>query len=322
MADLQPEDVARQIDDRRSQDRALRLPDIAGAVLRAFGDDHPAGRPLVIILTFCRRMDLLYGSTLVFKTLRTGFPTATVLVVDNASLTEARPIIRSQAEETGCRFLQIEQTGVQHHDFLNEALRGMGGENAPRGPLIFLDPDVCLWSSCEGFTFDALMAGRLVRPFALESRKTLTLPRLHTSFMWIPAAQALWRTIRAIQAEYFDFDPFRCFTARVAGQWCRFDTGASLYAAIADRTACFGDEHHACYDHLFCGCHLDWLLPWVDERMREGLRRIHENARTGNLEAIRGSWPMFDEVFGGRTHGGRVAREGGTSCVKTAVSVP
>jgi hypothetical protein len=66
----------------------------------------------VYVLTRCRRMDRFFATALVFKTLRTGFPTFTVHVVDNASLQEARPALHQLARDCGASFLQIERDTV------------------------------------------------------------------------------------------------------------------------------------------------------------------------------------------------------------------
>ena len=49
----------------------------------------------VFILTFCRNLDLFYGTKLIFETLRVGFPNAKITVVDNASLQKVRGEIES-----------------------------------------------------------------------------------------------------------------------------------------------------------------------------------------------------------------------------------
>jgi len=254
---------------------------------RALGRED---RVTVFILTFCRKADLLYGSTLVFKTLRVGFPGAAVVVVDNASIPQARAEIAPLARDTDCRFLQIEAPSVEHHDFLSDVLEAMAGDDAPTGPVVFLDPDVCLWSCCEGFAFDGLMAGRYIRPSTVPATGALVLPRLHTSFLWIPDARRLWARIAAIKAVHFDFDPFRSVSIRMGAQWVRADTGASLYGVIRAEASHFADDHLDCYDHLFCGCHLDLLEAVLVGKDRDIVRRIHDHARAGDLSALKGAW--------------------------------
>ncbi len=65
----------------------------------------------VFILTYCRNTELFYGTELIFKTLRVGFPNAKVTVVDNASIPEVRTEIELLAKENDCLFEQIPDPG-------------------------------------------------------------------------------------------------------------------------------------------------------------------------------------------------------------------
>ncbi len=65
--------------------------------------------PKVFIVTWCREAELLYGSLLIFKTLRAGFPTAEVVVIENASPPELRGPIYAAAEAAGCVVQQLEE---------------------------------------------------------------------------------------------------------------------------------------------------------------------------------------------------------------------
>lgn len=101
-------------------------------------DNHkPPNRNIdVYILTYCKDIQHLYGSTLIFKTLRTGFPTARITAVDNASVNEARKVISKCAEDTGCAYEQL-QNEIQHHQFLEHIV------TYSKGTVVFLDPDIC-----------------------------------------------------------------------------------------------------------------------------------------------------------------------------------
>jgi hypothetical protein len=93
--------------------------------------------PHVHILTHCRNPELLYQTLLVFDTLRVGFPTARVTVVDNASRVDVRPAIREAAAKAGCDFHQLERE-VAHGDFIEHVVM-----TAPPGQLVFIDTDRC-----------------------------------------------------------------------------------------------------------------------------------------------------------------------------------
>ncbi len=252
----------------------------------------------VSILTFCRNLDLLYGTTLIFKTLRVDFPNAKITVVDNASLAEARTEIGLLAKRNDCVFEQLPEPGIQHHQFIQNTIRTMADEKTANGPLVFLDPDICFWDSCEDFDFDGLIAGRLVGNYHEISFQAFAMPRLHTSFLWIPDAERLLHEIRRIQVMHFDFQPFLPYSFRLDGTWYRYDTGASLYAAIPDGASCFTEEHLNRYDHIFCGSHLDWVYPKCDSKRQKIMAEIHSYAKEGNLQALKGIWRYQQKVLG------------------------
>ena len=252
----------------------------------------------VFILTFCRNLDLFYGTELIFKTLRTGFPNANIRVVDNASIPEMVPEIESLAKSCSCSFQQISGNGLQHHEFILNTLSDMASGESANEPLVFLDPDICLWKCCENMEFPGLMAGKLTPRFFLETTQTITMPRLHTSFLWIPSPEKLIKRIWKLRAARFDFEPFLSYSFVMNSKWYRFDTGASLYAAIPHKASYFSEEHLDYYDHIFCGSHLDWLYDMYDTEGKKLMSRIHSYAKEGNLKALKGVWKYQHEIFG------------------------
>ena len=268
-------------------------------LIQALVDGRPdrMGGITAFILTFCRERELFYGTSLIFRTLRTAFPHATVVVIDNGSIPEVRPEIESLAQENDCMFAQIPAPGVAHHEFIEDVVRAMAADGRASGPVVFLDPDLCFWASCEDFEFAGLLAGKLIRPFVWRPERILDMPRIHTSFMWIPDAVRLWGTITEIRSEDSDFRPFMPYSVKIAGRWCRYDTGASLYAVLGHRVSPFTEEHLNRYDHIFCGCHVDWISPQADAGWRELLTTTHARARDGDLDGLRGIWKWQDKVF-------------------------
>jgi len=255
------------------------------------------GAANVFILTYCRNMELFYGTDLIFKTLRVGFPNANVVVVDNASIPEARTAVEVLAKENDCVFEQIPTPGIQHHEFIQNTLSAVADDSACEGPLVFLDPDVCLWESCEDFDFEGRIAGKLIIGFNDSITQAVMMPRLHSSFLWIPDARELQNTIRKIRTTHFDFEPFASFSFVLEGTWHRYDTGASLYAAIPDRVSYFDEQHLNRFDHLAAGSHIDLLYPHYNSTIREMMADIHKNAREGNLQALKGMWRHQKEVW-------------------------
>jgi hypothetical protein len=249
----------------------------------------------VFILTYCRNPEQLYGTTLIFRTLRVGFPTGRVTVVDNASIGDARPEIERLAREAGCDYRQLETPGVEHAQFLADTVADVSRTGG--GTVVFIDPDVCLWQSCEDFAFSGLIAGQLSPAYDDEVMACATLPRLHSSFLWIPDARRLDDELRRIAATHVDFRPFLPVSVRLGGMWVRYDTGASLFAALGDHVSLFTDENQACYDHIFGGTHLDLWRPHLHGEAADILLEAHARARAGDLEALRGLWKKQQDAW-------------------------
>jgi hypothetical protein len=244
----------------------------------------------VFVLTYCRNVELLYGTTLLFKTLRVGFPNARVTVADNASLPEARAEIAQLARETECAFEPIDGPGIQHYEFIESKIWQTSVGAGQKRRTVFLDPDICLWQSCEDLEFDGLIAGTLVSAHDDPVFKCVAMPRLHSSFLWIPDANRLRETIRMIQTIHIEFRPFAPVSVKLGDVWMRYDTGASLYAAIPEQVNEFSDTHRHRYDHLYCGTHYDLWEPHFTGELRAVMDSVHQHAKTGDLAALQGVW--------------------------------
>ena len=239
----------------------------------------------VYILTFCRKEELLHGSTLIFKTLRTGFPTAPVTVIDNDSLRSVTPTIRTLAEDAGCEFQQLDMsTSISPQAFLRQTI-----ERADTEAIVFLDPDVVFWESVESWRFDGLLAGRLIPKFFDPYTGCITMPRLHPSFLWVPDVDALRTRLAEIKQSRMDFHPFLPYMFPSGEDWYRFDTAAALYAAAPAEMVAFGVRELNAYDHLFCGSHVDLVLDTLNEADRQVVLRMHHHAQHDHAN-LRGIW--------------------------------
>ena len=251
----------------------------------------------VHILTFCKDLSLFYGTELIFKTLRTGFPNAEIIVTDNASIPEAKDRIELLAKENDCVFKEIQGTSIEHHNFIQNTIRHYADDTSLNASLVFLDPDICLWDSCEDFDFDGLMAGRLGGGFHDSLTQSVDMLRLHTSFLWITNPEALQYEIRKMRARHFDFEPFRPFSFRLKDTWYRYDTGAGLYMALPDKMSIFTEEHISRYDHIFNGSHISYIESLFSDEVRALLLEVHSHAKKGNLKALKGIHKYMDEMW-------------------------
>jgi hypothetical protein len=210
-----------------------------------------------------------------FETLRDGFPTARVSIVDNHSCAAAEPAIAEASARVGGRVRRVTAT-MSDYGFLSDVILDPG--NA--GPAVIVDPSVVFWSRCEDWTFEGLIAGRLIPRF-VEEGGCISLPRLHPSFWWIPDLAALRDSIlRAFgRSRLGCLDAFAPYMWRdsISRIWYRNDVGANLYAALSERAQAF-------------------TAPELDAFDRPGLEAA-DPGRPGDDRALRGQWRAQDDYF-------------------------
>lgn len=234
--------------------------------------------PTVVILTYCEHPSLAYGALLVFETLRVGFPTFNVVVIDNGSHPDVVPRIKAAAEAAGASF-----TPTERHDFI-EHYRWMVCEQDQLDSFILLDPDVVFWKSVEDWKFDGVMAGRLIPD--LTTGGVTSLSRLHPSHIWVPSAKRLRELGVAIELRR-EGDKF-------------WDTLATIYQDHGDKCQPFTEAQLDCYDHLFYGSH----FPAIEPRLKDDdlTYQSHRKAAAGDLESLRGIWRDQERYFQAQTN--------------------
>ena len=251
-------------------------------------------RPLVTVLTYCAHPALAYGTLLVFKTIRTGFPDARIEVFDNGSCPEIRDQVACAAAAVDAEFTAMTPRHyADHHRWLL-----LEREHAD-GPLVIVDPDVIFWQSVEGWDFgDAVMAGRLMP--AMVKDDIVGLPRLHPSMLWVPDVARLRAEVRRLAVGSFAWDGIGQRTGFVGGQRFFWDTLAGLYQAMPERCMPFREEHLDAYDHLFYGSHLPLIEAALGAEGFDPIRTGHRAAALGQLEQLRGIWRSQEAFFSNR----------------------
>lgn len=239
----------------------------------------------VFIITYCRNLELLYGSTLVFDSLRVGFPEARIFVVDNGSLVEAQAEIMQQAKAVDGEFMALPPQS--HTEILRSILALINK------PTAIVDPDIVFWDRADHM-HDATLSGRLIPEFFDPYSRCLTKPRLHTSFWKINQPEELRKQIITLKQEYFEWDPLSPTMIKQGYEWVRHDTGASLYVALPDHCQAFSEADLKLYDHLFCGSHVDVVSQRAEIPI---LLSMHEEVKKGNHKALRGAWKEQDKFF-------------------------
>lgn len=238
----------------------------------------------VIILTFCDDIELSYGTLLVFRTLRVGFPTAEVLVFDNGSSPDALPLIKTAALNAGCEFISMPRTPFV--DFYKWALLDQVEYNS----IVLLDPDVIFWKNVEQMQPTGLFSGRLIP--SMVSQGVTALPRIHPSFVCVPDVAKLRQALQHTRSNVVD----QLF-ASMNGKEYFWDTLAMLHHVVAGTP--FTEDQLDCYDHLFFGCHFPSIQPTLPKN--SAIERGHLAAIAGKFDAIKGLWRDQEKDFASKS---------------------
>lgn len=237
----------------------------------------------VYILTTCNGHENLDKTLMVFKTLRVGFPTSEVFVVDNASDPATVPAIEDAAAAVGAEFFRYAER-TEHGKFITLLVQ------SSKGALAIVDTDVAFWASCEDIDMgDALFGGRYIP--RIETPEGVHVARIHPSLLLIPDAQKLWEACRHVADTGFkgiEFKPFEsCYYVDSDGRTVLVDTCSAVSGALADRAYRFGPAELERYDHVFLGSIPEMVdvLPLHDDT-RGVITAGHSIERVEDLKGI------------------------------------
>jgi len=254
----------------------------------------------VHILVTCRKEELLKAATMVFETLRVGFPTAPVKVLINCAPNKAsldaivEATVKAQVQDC-----EISSAGDEvihpvtiHHEWIQGLLE------RETEPFFILDTDVCFWDNFEQWDFSkSFMAGKWIPAFEDDFTKCVTQTRLHPSLLYLNPQR-----IKEEVAKYFvpfpdtPFNPrpnliFPAWFPVVNSKPVFFDTMSLLYQAIGG--SMFNTQQIQCYDHLNFATISDIVAPhYPNERFREQHFAIFENPAL-----LRGAWREQDQFY-------------------------
>jgi len=233
----------------------------------------------VFVLVWCKNKANAETSLLTFKTIRTGFPSAEIVIVDNASILGSEV----QQIDVGAQHIRLNRE-VSHAEYLGWIL--MNEDNA-----VIVDPDIVFWEKVEDWDFsEYLMAGRLLPHFYDKYSKSHTVSRLHTSFLWFPDLVEL-RKLYKEKAPYL-LNPIAESMVAMGSKFVRWDTMASLYHMFKDRAYCFSDKELDSYDHLFCGTHVDMIYD-----LGFGKDTPLEEGHNLKGDSLKGHWRKQEEYL-------------------------
>lgn len=241
----------------------------------------------VVILSTARGPAYLYGSTMVAKTLRVGFPTATVEWWDNASHHECVEPLKRCAYDVGASFFQLPQR-TSHYAWIKSIFK-----REQKGPLVFCDPDCVFFGNMEEMELQAHLTGRLCPAYYDEVTECNECERLHTCLLFVKDPKALRELLDAVPSgELFPWDwvsPRK--TARKGRIWFH-DTMAMAYGAVGGKA--ITSEYLARFGHLVMGSWLSIGGPKMTEYKE--MMALHR-AATIDQNVLRDCWAVHDKYY-------------------------
>jgi hypothetical protein len=231
-------------------------------------------------------LDLFYGSSLFIETIGVEFPGAHIKVIDNGSILVAALRLKDLANKIDAEFMPILER--PHWELVQELFL------SAQRPFAMVDPDVIFWGKMD--IADAILSGRLIPTFMDPFSDCITHERLHTSLLKVADPPYLQTLIHSLAQTRFDWRPFQPLMLEVDGKWIRYYTAAVLYASIKSICKPIGKKELDAYDHLYCGSHLDQVLPKMGA-FGNAFLGVHQEASRGNLSALKGIYQIQEQFF-------------------------
>ena len=232
-------------------------------------------------------------ATLVFKTLRVGFPKASVTVRINTMRPDFAAAIAQCCKDTDCMCVDPDEPTI-HHRWISSLIATM------QEPFWLCDTDIIFFEPItEDFTGEAL-AGMRIPEWRDEFSGCITRARLHPSLLYIDP-KLVYQKLEA----FFRPVPETPFTPRASmidplvtafkGQRYFSDTCSQLYHAIGGKA--FSDTTKNRFFHFNFGTIPDLILPRLANPMQILQRR---EAILANPILGRGEWRNHELWYASR----------------------
>lgn len=248
----------------------------------------------VNILATCRDESLIQGTLLIFKTLRTGFPTANVKVfLNNIGSPMKEKVVRA-AIKNRCEIVDLKETTI-HHKWIEKLIA------EATEPFWILDTDVIFWQNMERFDFsEHPLAGRRIPEWNDEFTNARTRARLHTCLLYFNPLLIV-KKLKKYLEQYPDtpFNPFanliHPLVVPFKGKAFFHDTCCLLYHAVGGKS--FDTEHLECSDHLNFSTITDIVYPHLEHANEFEIVRqeIYKD-----IEKAKGIWRMQNLYYESR----------------------
>lgn len=246
----------------------------------------------VMVLATCRNPDLFKATTLVFDTIRVGFPDADILVFDNANSELHRSELRECCKKAKTKFVHLQHRTI-HHQWIEDIVTAAMGEEKSE-PFWFCDTDIVFWDEItfRGANPGVAIAGRYIPSFQdVNFTRCWTHERLHPSLLYVNPKvlkEKLDEFIKGFPPTPFNplvnlFHPIHLPPDEF------HDTCGLLHRAVGGHR--FSEQVLDRYDHLFCGTISD-MVKGDDGKMTD--RHL---AMMADPMSMRGLWKHQDNYF-------------------------
>lgn len=201
----------------------------------------------VYIITRCTDLDLKASATLVFDSIRVGFPTWNIYCYYLGDFEEVEIEVKKK-----CKKYNIILYELSLKKFNYEVISLLIDQS--QNDFLVVDSDIVFWKNLEWYKPLKNLAGRHIPRYYESFVKGFSEERLHTSLLYFSNIPDLRKLIKESFDSKTDFTPYNVFKPVVVknnGTTLFYDSCSILYNAIGGEA--FGKDVLECYDHLFCG---------------------------------------------------------------------
>lgn len=219
----------------------------------------------VHILATCLDRSRYGAVSLLFHTVRRGFPTARLVVYGNGMAPDLAHLTQSCCRAVGAYYLDIPNT--PHGTWIEKLVAN------ERDPFWILDTDVVFFEPVQdwftGRENEVLFAGRREPQFWEDWTKTIHVSRLHPSLMYfnpqlLRAAMRSWpqgqEFLATVECNFFKWQ-----MVALDGKMYFHDTMSGASHALAGTE--FTETQNASFSHLFSGSYIH-MMPGMEDRVK------------------------------------------------------
>jgi hypothetical protein len=237
--------------------------------------------------------------TLVFESIRTGFPNAEIHTYLNTwDISKTKLTLMKRVGDV-CLLDDL----THHYEWIQQVLEVNKNLDSP---LIFLDGDVIFWDNCE-HVCQNLMNGFYVPSHINDFSDSFYFSRLHTSFLCFRSPKELWSVLNEINVKnrylpqahpYLPSNPFAPEVLYINNKRVFYDTCAKLFQQIGDARV-FGEDILNRYDHLNSSSFLEVMKQCLPEPDQTNFLTLQQKASENPLGA-KGLYKSIQKYYNSR----------------------